>query len=377
MKSIILQLLAFAAIALASNVVVLTPDNFDKVVDGSKAVLVEFYAPVEFDLPVIVASTLCGHCKTLAPIYEELADAFVKEKGLIIAKVDADAHKALGTKFGVTGFPTLKWFPKGKTDPEDYSSGRDLDALTAFVTTKTGFKSSIKKAVSSVTVLDSEEAFDAVVGAAGKNVLVEFYAPWCGHCKSLAPVYEKVAKAFATESNCVVANVDATVNKDVAEKYEVKGYPTIKFFPAGSTEPETYESGRDEQAFIDFLNEKCGTDRVVGGSLGPKAGLVQSFDEIVNKFKTASKSVRKELIAEAKELAKATKNAHAKFYPKFMEKIIKDGDAYIAKEVARLTKISGSGTTTLEKKDNFEIRRNILSTFASSPEAEEFGKDEL
>lgn len=44
----------------------------------------------------------CGHCKSLAPVYEELGDAF-KGKDVIIGKVDADEHKSLGSKFGVTG----------------------------------------------------------------------------------------------------------------------------------------------------------------------------------------------------------------------------------------------------------------------------------
>ncbi|ORY46974.1 disulfide isomerase, partial [Rhizoclosmatium globosum] len=297
----------------------------------------------------------CGHCKSLAPVYEELADAFAKEKNLIIAKVDADAHKDLGTRFGVTGFPTLKFFPKGSKEAQDYSSGRDLDALVKYVTEKTGFKSSIKKAASAVTVLDTEEAFDAVVGQEGKNVLVEFYAPWCGHCKNLAPTYEKVARAFSTESNCIVANVDATVNKDVAEKYEVKGYPTIKFFPAGSTTPETYEQGRDEKDFIEFLNAKCGTDRVPGGSLGAKAGLIKALISCVEKAG----------LEEARKVAQKVKgNVYANFYIKAMEKVIKDGEEYIAKETARLTKLSGSSTP--EKKDNFEIRRNILNSLVKT-----------
>ena len=51
----------------------------------------------------------CGHCKHLAPVYEELADAYLHAKDKVtIAKVDADAHRDLGQRFGVSGFPTLK-----------------------------------------------------------------------------------------------------------------------------------------------------------------------------------------------------------------------------------------------------------------------------
>src|SRR5947209_7408831 len=84
----------------ASAVIDLLPSNFDDIVlNSGKPALVEFFAP------------WCGHCKSLAPVYEELASTFESAKDKVtIAKVDADAEKDLGRRFGVQGFPTLKWF---------------------------------------------------------------------------------------------------------------------------------------------------------------------------------------------------------------------------------------------------------------------------
>ena len=59
----------------------------------------------------------CGHCKKLAPAYEEVGKAFENVDNVLIAKVDADSERDLGGRFGVKGFPTLKFFPKGSTDP--------------------------------------------------------------------------------------------------------------------------------------------------------------------------------------------------------------------------------------------------------------------
>jgi len=153
----------------ASAVLDLLPSNFDDIVlKSGKPALVEFFAP------------WCGHCKTLAPIYDELAGTFESQKDkLVIAKVDADEHKELGRRFGVQGFPTLKWFDGKSAEPVDYNSGRDLESLQAFVAEKTGIKpKKAKAAQSSVEMLTDTNFKQAVNG--DKDVLVAFTAPWCG-----------------------------------------------------------------------------------------------------------------------------------------------------------------------------------------------------
>jgi protein disulfide-isomerase A6 len=165
---------SLAALTTASAVVDLTPSNFDAVVlKSGKPALVEFFAP------------WCGHCKNLAPVYEELATAFTYAADKVtIAKVDADDHKSLGKRFGVQGFPTLKWFD-GKSDkPVDFDGGRDLESLAKWITEKTGLKMKTKgKLPSQITFLD-DKSFKEKVGKE-QDVLVAFTAPWCGR-KSFA-----------------------------------------------------------------------------------------------------------------------------------------------------------------------------------------------
>lgn len=101
--------------------------------------------------------------------------------------------------------------------------------------------------------------FDKVVFESKKDVLVEFYAPWCGACKNLAPIYDKLAAKYAKVKggdSLVVAKMNAVAN-DLPESlnFELRAYPTIKFFKAGSKEPVEYEGDHSLKAFIDFLNQ--------------------------------------------------------------------------------------------------------------------------
>jgi len=166
--------LAILGTSAASAVLDLIPSNFDEVVlKSGKPALVEFFAP------------WCGHCKNLAPVYDELAAnfEFAKDK-VTIAKVDADAEKELGRRFGVQGFPTLKWFD-GKSDtPQDYNSGRDLDSLTAFVKEKTGLGPKAKKAAPSAVEMLNDKTFKEQIGG-DKDAIVAFTAPWCGRTSNM------------------------------------------------------------------------------------------------------------------------------------------------------------------------------------------------
>ena len=96
--------------------------------------------------------------------------------------------------------------------------------------------------------------FDKIVNDASKDVLIELYAPWCGHCKKLEPVYKELALRFAGNKNLVIAKMDATAN-DVAMGYDYTGFPTIYFSPAGGEKPILYDSARDVESFDAFLRK--------------------------------------------------------------------------------------------------------------------------
>jgi len=98
--------------------------------------------------------------------------------------------------------------------------------------------------------------FESIVKDPTKDVLVEFYAPWCGHCKKLEPVYRDVAKKLESVPTMLIAKIDATQN-DV-EGVDIEGFPTIKFWRANNKqEPLDYDGDRDVESFLAWLEEKA------------------------------------------------------------------------------------------------------------------------
>jgi len=94
--------------------------------------------------------------------------------------------------------------------------------------------------------------FDDVALDAGKDVLVEFYAPWCGHCKQLAPIYDKLGEKFEDNDEVVIAKMDATVNE--LEHTKIQSFPTIKLYKKGSNEVVDYNGARTLEAMAEFIS---------------------------------------------------------------------------------------------------------------------------
>ncbi|KAF2767720.1 disulfide isomerase [Teratosphaeria nubilosa] len=351
--------LAVVGASAASAVIDLILSNFDDVVlKSGKPALVEFFAP------------WCGHCKSMAPVYEQLASSFEFAKDKVtIAKVDADSEKELGRKYGVQGFPTLKFFD-GKSDtPEDYKSGRDIDSLSAFITEKTGVKP--KKAPAAPTAVEmlNDKSFKELIGG-DKDALVAFTAPWCGHCKSLASTWEKVAQDFAAESGVLVAKVDCEAEnaKATAKEAGVSSYPTINYYPKGSTEAIPYTGGRSEEDLVKFLNEKAGTHRSVGGGLDSLAGTIPSLDSLVATLQSGGDAAYKAFA----DAVATTQDKTAEYYGKVAKKV-EDNAGYAQKELARLQGLLAKGGLAPEKLDDLTTRSNILRKFVGDERA----KDEL
>merc|ERR1712121_322161 len=92
--------------------------------------------------------------------------------------------------------------------------------------------------------------FDELVTKSEKDVLVEFYAPWCGHCKKLTPIYDELGEKMSNEAVEIV-KMDATAN-DVPPEFDVRGFPTIFWVKKGD-KPKSYEGGREVNDFVNYI----------------------------------------------------------------------------------------------------------------------------
>lgn len=128
-------------------------------------------------------------------------------------KVDATVATGLAEQFSIQGYPTLKVFRKG--DAFDFEGGRTAETIVAEMHKQAD--PSYEPPVSAVVTLTDQTFSDYVNVDQTKLVLVEFYAPWCGHCKRLAPEYERAATRLAP-LGIILAKIDASAHTQSAQQ---------------------------------------------------------------------------------------------------------------------------------------------------------------
>ena len=139
---------------------------------------------------------------------------------------------------------------------------------------------------SDVIVLHDDDFDDMVFGDPEEIWFIEFYAPWCGHCKALQPHWEELATISSGIIN--VAKVDATKEKKISKRFNIKGFPTLKLFPPGvQTEKDAidYPGGRDLDNFRSYLENKFDFKLADKGKKTQRSDVIvltdDNFDELV------------------------------------------------------------------------------------------------
>ncbi|RKP03665.1 hypothetical protein CXG81DRAFT_7738, partial [Caulochytrium protostelioides] len=340
------------AVLASGHVVMLTPENFDEVVGGPKHVFLKVYAP------------WCGHCRTLAPTWDQLAVRLADHADdIVVAKIDADAHRAIGERLGITGFPTLKWFPKHSQQPEDYRAGRSLEALVEYVTSQAQAQAdpAVPPPPSHVQQLVDGQLAGLIGGE--RHVLAAFTATWCGHCQAMKPALEQTARVFKDDAHVLVVNVDADRCPSDMTTYGVSGYPTLHYFAPNSTVADPGPPGRSADAMRTFLNEKCSTYRDADGGLLPDAGRVIKLDLLAGAFL----DLGRDDWAMAAKAAQPTIASHpepfAWYYGHVMKRLGEEGMLFVDKEMRRLDFLLKENAARKDLMEAMQMRRHILQAF--------------
>lgn len=142
------------------------------------------------------------------------------------------------------------------------------------------------KGESDVVILDTgnfEHLTQSSTGMTTGDWMIEFYAPWCGHCKNLAPTYEEVATQLKGEVN--VAKVDASKERAIGSRFEIRGFPTILFLSHGQV--YKYKGKRTKEALVEFAS---GGYKEKADEAEPIPAPKSAFQEFVSVFTKSYKA---------------------------------------------------------------------------------------
>lgn len=205
--------------------------------------------------------------KDFSKVFAEAAKTLKGEIIFVVSGVTDGIQQRLGEFIGVdeSMLPTIRVLDPANNMKKFTFPGKaesiTVDSLRGFINDfKSGTLTPFLK--SADIPADNSEPVKVIVGKTFKDlvlnndndVFVEFYAPWCGHCKKLAPIWDELAAFYKDVSTLTIAKMDATANE--VEGVDIRGYPTLKFYPKGSkSSPVDYDGARDLEGFKTWLSE--------------------------------------------------------------------------------------------------------------------------
>eukprot|EP00035_Acanthoeca_spectabilis_P034238 m.27846 g.27846 ORF g.27846 m.27846 type:complete len:381 (+) comp6480_c0_seq2:1221-2363(+) len=234
----------------------LNDKTFD-VATGKGFSFVKFYAP------------WCGHCKTMAGAWIQLAKSYETDSDVQIAEVDCTQDQSVCNQAGVKGYPTLVAYSYGD-QIATFTGERDVSSFREFVEEHRSANVDADEVVQEVfanseeqdrtadqqTLVDhlTRETFSQKIAKGW--TFVKFYAPWCGHCKALAPVWADLAIDVEDVAGVSVVAVDCEEETALCNDWGIESYPSLRLFHDGSHD-SNFEGQRDLPSLIAYLRGKA------------------------------------------------------------------------------------------------------------------------
>ncbi|XP_051205192.1 protein disulfide isomerase-like 1-4 [Lolium perenne] len=225
-------------------------------------------AAAVFDSPIkkqILLFSVANEASKFLPIFKEAAKPFTGKLLFVFVERDnEEVGEPVANYFGITGQETTILAYTGNEDAKKFflSGEMLLDNIKEFA--QDFLEDKLTPFYKSDPVPESNDEdvkivvgknLDQVVLDESKDVLLEIYAPWCGHCQTLEPTYNKLAKHLHGIDSLVIAKMDGTNNEHPRAKPD--GFPTILFYPAGRKgfEPITFEGDRTVVEMYKFIKK--------------------------------------------------------------------------------------------------------------------------
>eukprot|EP01024_Parvocaulis_polyphysoides_P026521 TRINITY_DN2415_c0_g1_i1.p1 TRINITY_DN2415_c0_g1~~TRINITY_DN2415_c0_g1_i1.p1 ORF type:complete len:538 (+),score=115.82 TRINITY_DN2415_c0_g1_i1:133-1614(+) len=197
----------------------------------------------------------------LAEFKEAVIKAFESYDKALPVFADATANEGTLKYFGVSADDTPAWVMFQQSSNSKFVQTKvDFTEIEEWL--KKYDEGTLEKTIKSEEAPEDNDGPVRVVVASkfeddvlnDKDVLIEFYAPWCGHCKKLAPIYEKVGEKFQENKSVTIAKMDATANDVPDSRFDVRGFPTL-YFVTGKNEVIQYKGDRSEADLIKFVEK--------------------------------------------------------------------------------------------------------------------------
>ncbi|MED6218511.1 Protein disulfide isomerase-like 1-4 [Stylosanthes scabra] len=225
-------------------------------------------APAVFENPIkkqILLFATSNDSEKFLPVFQDAAKFFKGKLIFVYVQVDnEDVGKPVSDYFGISGDGPNVLAYTGNDDGRKFVLDGEvtIDKIKAFG--EDFLQDKLKPFYKSDPIPESNDGdvkivvgnnFDEIVLDESKDVLLEIYAPWCGHCQALEPIYNKLAKHLRSIDSLVIGKMDGTTNEHPRAKSD--GFPTLLFFPAGnkSFDPITVDTDRTVVAFYKFLKK--------------------------------------------------------------------------------------------------------------------------